>query len=430
MPRGEGAKDVGSRGVVSFVSMKLALLLIVASVGSGCHDGPAAPPLPARAASTPPPFASGPPGSVAPTVSVPVAATDVAPSGRFMTDADLGSTISALSEETGEFPSDNFVSNETSLLDVAAALRRDAIRGRAYVGVGPEQNLTYARLMRASVAYVVDIRRQNMLELMVIRAAMEQAPTRTAFFSAWTSRLDVSAKLAEPSTASVGEIARAIAGTPADTARRAALRDATRSLMARLGVVSAPSDDREIAKVVDAFATQGLDIAYSMKGSGRRYPALRELLAALGPDGSTSFAANEEAYSETRRMMMENRIVPVVGDFSGAKALRGVAGDMKRRGVSLGVLYTSNVEQYLFEGRTYDRFVANVAAMPADEESLIVRVWFDQGRAHPMQRKGHRTTTLAMSLRRFLARTGTRPYRSYWEVTTDRVVLEPFGPNP
>lgn len=410
--------------------MKLASVLILLAFASGCHDGPAAPPVPAWAASSSRPSASGPSVPVAPPLSGAVTTTDAAPPDRFMTDAELGATISALSEETGDFPSDNFVSNETSLLDVAAALRRDAIRGRAYVGVGPEQNLTYARLMRASVAYVVDIRRQNMLELMVIRAAMEQAPTRTAFLSAWTSRPDVSAKLAEPGTASVEEIAGALAGTPADAARRAALRDATRSLMARLGVVSAPQDDREIARVVEAFATKGIDIAYSMKGSGRKYPALRELLSARGPDGSVSFTANEQAYAETRRMMMENRIVPVVGDFSGVKALRGVAADMKRRGISLGVFYTSNVEQYLFEGHTYERFVANVAAMPAVDESLIVRVWFDQGRAHPMQRKGHRTTTLAMSLSRFLARSASRPYRSYWEVTTDTAGLEPSGPSP
>jgi len=92
---------------------------------------------------------------------------------------------------------------------------------------------------------------------------------------------------------------------------------------------------------------------------------------------------------------------------------------MAERGLTLGVFYTSNVEQYLFEGNQYRKFAANVRAMPRDDASVIVRVWFDQGRKHPKQKEGHRTTTLTASVSRFLERSEAKPYRSFWQVVTE-----------
>ena len=46
---------------------------------------------------------------------------------------------------------------------------------------------------------------------------------------------------------------------------------------------------------------------------------------------------------------------------------------------------------------------------------------FDQGKAHPAQRPGHRTTSIVTPLAPFLERCEARPYHSYWEVATDRL---------
>ena len=110
--------------------------------------------------------------------------------------------------------------------------------------------------------------------------------------------------------------------------------------------------------------------------------------------------------------------MPVVGDFGGRHALTAVADDMRSRGLLLGVLYASNVEQYLFDARTHGSFVDNVRAMPRDDASLVVRVWLDPTRPHPLQRPGHRTTSLAAGASAFVARASISPYASYWEVVT------------
>jgi hypothetical protein len=191
----------------------------------------------------------------------------------------------------------------------------------------------------------------------------------------------------------------------------------THALLDRLHVVRAAGDDAEIGRIHEAFFTRGLSLAYSMKGSHRKYPTLAETFAARDATGApASFLATEDSYARVRRLVVENRVLPIVGDFGGKHALTAVAADMRDRGLLLGAFYTSNVEQYLFDAHTYGLFIASVTAMPRDDASLLVRVWFDQGRAHPAQRAGHRTTQLTIPANTFLTRAEKTPFRTYWDV--------------
>jgi hypothetical protein len=358
-------------------------------------------------ACTPPPSARERTAPVVGTVDAAV------PEAR-MPDEEVGALIERLSERPGEFPSDNYVSNETSLLDVAEALRNPEIRGRAYVGVGPEQNYTYLALLDPSVAYIVDIRRGNLLEHLVLRGCFENGATRAEFLSAL---------LARPAPASpapdIAVLETAFAGMPGVPALRDTAIARTRALLDRLRIARSSSDDDEIARIHEAFFARSLGLAYTMKGTYRKYPTLAENLAAHDASGTaSSFLATEETYQRVRRMVIDNRVRPVVGDFGGTHALRAVADDIRARQLLLGALYTSNVEQYLFDAHTYREFIASVTAMPRDEKSLVIRVWFDQGVKHPAQRTGHRTTQLAVPVNAFLARAEKKPFRSYWEVAT------------
>lgn len=339
---------------------------------------------------------------------------------RYARDDSLGPLIARLSESPGDFPSENYVTNEASLLDVAAALRNPRLHDRGYVGVGPEQSYTYLAMLEPRVAYIVDIRRGNLLEHMMFRGCFEAGKTRAEFLTALLARrVDAGAAGDAGAGADAGF-------APLDAAFRAAppdpvLRDEgiarTKSLLDRLAVAHTSSDDKAIARLHEAFAKHGLGIAYTMLNSGRQYPRLGETLSARDPDGKpASFLASEEIYTRVRRLVVENRVIPVVGDFGGKHALRAVAEDMRARGVKLGVFYTSNVEQYLFEQKTYGAFVEGVRAMPRDDESLMVRVWFDAGKPHPAQRPGLRTTQLTIPANAFLARAAKRPFLYYWDV--------------
>jgi hypothetical protein len=59
----------------------------------------------------------------------------------------------------------------------------------------------------------------------------------------------------------------------------------------------------------------------------------------------------------------------VVADFAGPKTFRAIGAWVRARNANVTTLYTSNVEQYLFQERKWDDFRRNVAALPLDETS-------------------------------------------------------------
>ena len=365
--------------------------------------------------------------SVATILDATIATTPAAPPdagapeapAALMRDEDVGPLLARLSDNPGDFPSDNYVTNETSLLDVAPALRDPKLHGRAYVGVGPEQNLTYLAMLEPSVAYIVDIRRGNLVEHLVYRGCFEVGKTRAEFLSALLARRPQTTDGGNSSGPDFAPLEAAFLSAPGDRALRDEGVARTRALLDRLHVVRVPGDEAEVARIHDAFFTRGLSLAYTMKGSHRKYPTLAETLSARDPKGeAASFLASEDSYARVRRLVLENRVLPIVGDFGGKGALPSVGADMRARGLLLGAFYTSNVEQYLFDAHTYGAFLASVTSMPRDDASLLVRVWFDTGTPHPAQRPGHRTTQLTVPTNVFLARASKTPFRSYWEVVT------------
>src|SRR5215471_15512838 len=84
-----------------------------------------------------------------------------------ISDKDFWRMIVDLSERGGDFSNENFVSNELQYQDVVPALKVTTKPGGVYIGVGPEQNFTYASVLQSKLAFVIDIRRQNMLELLM-----------------------------------------------------------------------------------------------------------------------------------------------------------------------------------------------------------------------------------------------------------------------
>src|SRR5438067_4986030 len=108
----------------------------------------------------------------------PQAATDVSVSIE-----QFGRYIDEWSEPEGYFDSDNFISNETSYLHVIPDLRQRVKPGGIYLGVGPDQNLSYIVHTRPSLAIITDIRRQNMLQHLLFKALFVMSSNRVEYLS-------------------------------------------------------------------------------------------------------------------------------------------------------------------------------------------------------------------------------------------------------
>jgi hypothetical protein len=105
-----------------------------------------------------------------------------------ISDQEYWRLISEFSEPSGPYASDNWISNEPSIQDVIPPLRQLSKTGGVYLGVGPEQNFTYMWALRSKIGFVIDIRRQNMLEILLFKALFEMSPDRADFVSRLFSR--------------------------------------------------------------------------------------------------------------------------------------------------------------------------------------------------------------------------------------------------
>jgi hypothetical protein len=86
-----------------------------------------------------------------------------------------------------------------------------------------------------------------------------------------------------------------------------------------------------------------------------------------------SYLTSEEKFSALKDLESRNLIVPVVGNFSGPKALRAVGAYIRDRGATVSAFYLSNVESYLEREGSWGAFCGNVATLPLDEASVFIR---------------------------------------------------------
>ena len=102
------------------------------------------------------------------------AAADSLP--KRLSDRAFWRMIVDFSEPGGVFGSDNLLSNETTYQEIIPQIRKSLSADGAYLGVGPDQNFTYIAALRPRIAFIIDIRRQNMIEHLLYKAILEMDP--------------------------------------------------------------------------------------------------------------------------------------------------------------------------------------------------------------------------------------------------------------
>lgn len=342
-------------------------------------------------------------------------------------DSSFGRLVESLSEPGGYFDSDNIITNEMSYLKVLDILRAHHVQGGAYVGVGPDQNFSYIVATRPSIAFVVDIRRDNLLEHLLFKALFASSRNRIEYLS-----LLIGKPL--PSGASSWNdkpLSAIIAKLDHESADSASVQRARRIIADRVthfGLVLSAQDLATIDRYRTQFVDGGLDVRFSSLGRNNafQYPTLRLLLLETDASGQqASYMATEDAFALVRRMEEENRIVPLVANLAsnGPKGLRALGSYLKAQHEHVSVLYTSNVEQYLFRDGSFDQFARNAEDLPRDTTSVVIRSYFGRFGGHPMALPGYNSVSLVQPLDAFVRAFDAGQLRSYADII-DRGYLE------
>jgi hypothetical protein len=287
-------------------------------------------------------------------------------------DADYWSMIDRFSEEGGTFASDNRISNEIAFQQVIPELQERA--QSAYLGVGPEQNLTYIVALKPRIAFIVDIRRQNLLLHLVYKALIEMSDDRVDFMSRLFAR-------PRPGGVTTGSGPRALFDAFAQIGASESLAKSTlRALLEHLERTHkfplSPSDERAIDEIYTSLYLGGPEGRGNF-GGGPWIPSYGDLMTQTDLGGQNhSYLASEDNYRTIKDYETKNLIVPLVGDFAGDRTLRAVGRYLKEQNATVTTFYTSNVEEYLFRNNTWSDFARNVSTLPLDDHSIFIRTFF------------------------------------------------------
>ena len=328
----------------------------------------------------------------------------------------FAATVASLSEPGGYFDTDNLISNERSYLQVIPDLRRLKVRGGAYIGVGPDQNFSYISEVRPSVAFIIDVRRDNLLLHLLFKALFEISPTRIEYLAQLLGRPlppAVNGWRDAPLERLLGYFDRAAPDTESAAGRRRRVEDIIR----QTGVALSPEDLTIIAGFHRRFIDDGLALRFNSTGRPPQwyYPTYRELLLETDSAGNrTNYLASEETYQFVKGLHARHQIIPVVGDISGPTAVQAIGKAIADRGDKLSAFYTSNVEFYLFGQGTFARFVTNMRSLPRASHSVVIRSVF--GRYTGFGRPGDGSTSQLQQVDDLVTGYDDGRYRSYGEL--------------
>jgi hypothetical protein len=347
---------------------------------------------------------------------------------RAPASSEFGLLIDRLSEEGGYFPSDNLVSNETSYLHVLAVLADTGVRGGVYLGVGPDQNFSYIAEIRPDVAFIIDIRRDNLLHHLLFKALFANARNRLDYLCLMLGKA-VPQNLEEWTAASIDEIVVYV-----DTARTTldAFEAASEKLLSTVqsfGVSLSAADLGTIRGIHTMFFDYGLDIRYSNRSRGGmgRFPSWRRLLVETDLEGEQrGYLSDESKFRWLKEFQQSNRLIPVVGDLAGPHALAAIGREVDSRGLDISTFYVSNVEQYLMQGPEFERFAATVARLPIADNAVIIRSYFARRTPIPQRVPGHLSTQLLERMDAFVETWSEGGYFTYLDlVTRNAIPLQP-----
>jgi hypothetical protein len=340
--------------------------------------------------------------------------------------AGFARLVARLSEQGGFFDSDNLISNEASYLHVLGPMRKLGVSGGAYIGVGPDQNFSYIAQVRPRIAYMIDIRRDNLLQHLFFKALFEMSRSRLEYLALLFGK-PVPSNLAEWNNRPIEQLLQYIDSTQA----RRDLFEATRTNIATqvrsYGIPLDSNDLETISRNHQEFFANGLELRFTSYNRPPRpyYPTYRQLTLERDLGGRQgNYLVREDDFQFLKSLHAAGMIVPVVGDLSGEHALRAIARHIVERGEKVSAFYTSNVEFYLMRGASFDRFARNVKQLPIDAKSVIIRSFFSGGfgGSHPANVSGYFSTQLLQTVASFDKEFDSGGYVTYWDVVTKHLV--------
>jgi hypothetical protein len=287
-----------------------------------------------------------------------------------------------------------------------------------YIGVGPDQNFSYIGRIRPVSAFIIDIRRDNLLLHLLFKAIFASSRNRMEYLSILTGRRPPD-RLDSWRDASIDRIVMYIdAAKPLAPAALSASAERLHDAMRKTGMTLSDRDIATIDRFHAQFTRAGLGLQFQSTGRPAReyYPTYRDLLLETDRRGrQLCFLASEDDFQYVKSLEGRDLIVPVVGNLAGPHALAAIGQEIARRGEKVSAFYNSNIENYLFRDGSFPRYMENVKKLPHTDKTVVIRSLFG-GYQLPESVPGYYSTSAIQPMKELIANCGTTRCRGYFDL--------------
>jgi hypothetical protein len=312
--------------------------------------------------------------------------------------------MTGISEPEGYFDSDNFISNERAYLRIIPDMKKQNLRNGAYIGVGPDQNYSYIAAVRPQIAFIMDIRRQNALQHLYFKSLFQLSDTPANYLERlFGKQLTVSPRKMEMHK--ISNLLKWIDQAPANSRYGKEKEAEAIRIIRSWDAGLSEADFAAIHRIARAFMDNGPELKFTSFNRAPKYyyPSYRQLLEETDSEGiQTNYLADEQAFQFIKKLHNENRIIPIVGDLAGSRAMLKIGEELQRRGLTLTCLYVSNVELYLFGRENWNSYIDNLGRLPSAPNACLIRSYAKIGQAFQSRESEYYMGEILESIQTFL----------------------------
>ncbi len=188
---------------------------------------------------------------------------------------------------------------------------------------------------------------------------------------------------------------------------------------------NASEQDASLALLEEAYAdvdakTKRLRLQTYKASRETIYRHLKHVIERHQGDEKTSWLSNPEYYAHIRTLFQNDRVRVMDGDLTGKDTMISIGVAATKLEVPVRVLYLSNAEEYY---RYTPQYVDNVAGLPGDEKSLVLRTIYNKEWEHADSLWNYQVQPLA-SYQGYLSDGKARSRNGMFRVATKEKVLE------
>ena len=272
--------------------------------------------------------------------------------------------------------------------------------------------------MRPTAAFIIDIRRDNLLLHLLFKAIFVVSRNRMEYLGVLTGR-QMPDRLDSWRDETIEKIAMYLdQAKPLSTAALAANAERLHDAIKKTGMNVSERDMAAIDRFHGQFIRAGLALQFQSTGRPAReyYPTYRDLLLETDRRGrQRCYLASEDDFQFVKGLEARDLIIPVVGNLAGPHALAAIGQEVGKRGEKVSAFYISNIENYLLRDGSFPRFVENVKKLPHTDKSVIIRSLFG-GYQLPESVPGYYSTSAIQKIDDLLANCGSTRCRGYYDL--------------